>query len=109
MMMVIPIDAEKNKTQHITQEYGRQPSQRGKVRAVRRFEFQHHNGDKDGDHSIAEGFESSLAHVDKDNRKSRVRTSLLTPNLKSPISIYQFPQHRISFLTRALHKTTILL
>jgi hypothetical protein len=30
---------------------------------VRDFEFQHHDGDDDGDDAVAEGFQSSFAHL----------------------------------------------
>jgi len=33
------------------------------VAAVRDFEFQHHDGNDDGDDAVAEGFESVLAHT----------------------------------------------
>src|SRR2546422_2919091 len=67
-MVVAPVDAEKNKTQSIAEEYGNQGAQRGQTGLLRHFQFKHHDGDEDGDHAVAEGFQSSLTHLVKASR-----------------------------------------
>jgi hypothetical protein len=61
-MMVAPVDADKNKTKHIAQEYRDERAKRGQVSSVRHLQFQHHDGDDDGEHTIAERFQSPPAH-----------------------------------------------
>jgi hypothetical protein len=39
------------------------------LRGVFEFEFEHHDGDDDGQHAIAEGFESSFSHAGSCVRK----------------------------------------
>jgi hypothetical protein len=61
-MVVVPVDAEINKTQHVAQKNGEQWAQRGQIGPMRHRQFQHHNGNEDGNHPIAKGFQSSFAH-----------------------------------------------
>ena len=61
-MVVVPVDAEIDEAQQITQELRHQRFQRGEFDTVRHFQFQHHDGDDDGEHAVAEGFEPVLLH-----------------------------------------------
>ena len=47
------------------QENRQQRAERGQVGAVRHLHFQHHDGDDDGEHAVAEGFEPGLLHGSK--------------------------------------------
>ena len=64
-MMVVPVDAEVNETQHVGQKDRQQRFQRGDVErsALRHFQLQHHDGDDDGQHAVAEGFQPVLFHA----------------------------------------------
>src|SRR6266851_10424885 len=62
-MVVAPIDAEKNKTQHIAEKHRNKRTQRSQISPVRRPHLQHHDGDDDGHHAIAERFHASLSHI----------------------------------------------
>jgi hypothetical protein len=62
MMMIVPVNADVDKAEHIAHEYRKQGVQRGRIISVRHFHFQHHDGDDDGDHAIAEGFQPILFH-----------------------------------------------
>src|SRR5262245_10944446 len=68
MMMVVPIDAHVNVTQHVTQQYRQHWFQCIKLDLVRHLEFQDHDRDNDGEYSVAERFEPGCFHV-------RVRTT----------------------------------
>ena len=61
MMMVVPVDTDVNKAQHIAEEDGQQIAQVFQFHAMRDLEFQNHDGDDDGDHTIAECFQPALA------------------------------------------------
>ena len=63
MMMIVPIDAEVDETQHLAEKNRNQRAQGRRVRAERRPQLQHHDGDDDGDHAITEGFHSVFVHV----------------------------------------------
>src|SRR5882672_11374547 len=62
MMMVVPINAHVDKTQHVAREYRHQGCQRRELGAVRQLQLQHHDGDDDREHTITEGFESVRLH-----------------------------------------------
>src|SRR5713226_655794 len=62
MMMVVPIDAHVDKTQHVAREYRHQGCQRPELGAVRQLQLQHHDGDDDREHAITEGFKSIRLH-----------------------------------------------
>ena len=76
VMVVVPVDAEKDETQHITQKYGKHGAQRGGVGAERHLQFQHHDGDEDRDHTITERFQSPLAQ----GRLTKIVEPLLLPS-----------------------------
>jgi len=56
MVVVVPVDAYKNKTEQINQQGRDQGPQSAPVRSMRDLDFQHHDRDYDGDHAIAECF-----------------------------------------------------
>ena len=62
VMVIVPVDAEMNKTEHITGQHRRQRLQRRPGGSVRYIELQHHDCDDDGEYTVAEGFHASLAH-----------------------------------------------
>src|SRR5512135_997799 len=62
MVVVVPVDADIDEAQHIAQENRDQRCERIDALAMRHLELQHHDGDDDGDHAIAECFESAFAH-----------------------------------------------
>jgi hypothetical protein len=61
-MVVVPVDAQIDEAEHIAQKHRRQGAEGGEGRAMGHFQFQHHDGDQDGDHPVAEGFQPALAH-----------------------------------------------
>ena len=69
-MVVAPVDAEKEKTQHVAHEGRDQRTQRGQLRAVGHGQFQNHDGDDDGDDAIAERFQPSFTHCEVSGRAS---------------------------------------
>lgn len=63
MVMVVPVNAEINEAQYISKENRQQRTQRLEIRPVRHFHFQHHYGDDDGEHPVAECFHAVGGHV----------------------------------------------
>src|SRR5260370_36199421 len=61
-MVVVPVNAEKNKAEHVAQKDRNKRTQDFQVRSLGDFQLQHHDGDDDGNHAVAEGFQPSLAH-----------------------------------------------
>src|SRR5580765_5933825 len=62
MMVIAPIDLDEDKTQHVAEEDREKRAQRSPARVLGRFEFQHHDGDDDGQHAVAECFEPAFTH-----------------------------------------------
>src|ERR1700704_5900097 len=62
MMMVVPVNAQKYKTKQVAQKHGNQWHQGSGICFVRWSQLQHHNGDDDGNHTIAKCFHASLSH-----------------------------------------------
>src|SRR5919108_3596705 len=62
VVMVVPIDAEVDETQHITQKHRDQWRKGLDALTMRHLQLQHHDGDDDGDDAIAECFKPTLAH-----------------------------------------------
>ena len=55
--MVVPIDSHEDKAEDIAEEGWQDRLESGPVHHFRDFEFQHHDGDDDGDHAVAEGLD----------------------------------------------------
>ena len=62
VVVVVPVDADVDKAQYITEEDGDEGNERLECLALRHLHFQHHDGDNDGDDAITEGFETALVH-----------------------------------------------
>ena len=65
VMVIAPIDAEEDEAQEVTEQYGNQRTQRVKTCVVRHFQFQHHDGDDNRHHAIAERFQPRFRHVQR--------------------------------------------
>src|SRR5689334_9300736 len=61
--MIVPVDADVEKAQHVAQEHGKYRLQRLEVDAVWHFQLQNHNRDDDGQHSVAKRFQPVLFHA----------------------------------------------
>jgi hypothetical protein len=62
VVMIVPINAEVNKAEDVTEKHGQQRLQGGESGAMRHFQFQHHDGDDNCQHAVAECFESAFGH-----------------------------------------------
>src|SRR5258706_7062251 len=62
MMVVVPVNPEIDKAQHVSQKFWQQWTQCGQGALGRRPQFQYHDRNDDGDDAIAECFKPSLAH-----------------------------------------------
>src|SRR2546425_222282 len=62
VVMVVPVDAYVDKAEDIAQEDGKERPQCREVTAVRDLELQHHDGDDDCEHAVAERFKTSFWH-----------------------------------------------
>jgi hypothetical protein len=62
VVMVVPIDTEIDEAQNVAEEHGDQRQQRLDAFAVGHLHLQHHDGDDDGDHAVAESFKPVLWH-----------------------------------------------
>ena len=56
MLMLVPVDADVDEAEHVAHDDGPEWDQGLEIGFVRDFEFQHHDGDDDGDDAVAEGF-----------------------------------------------------
>ena len=54
VMVVVPVDPDVDEAQEVAHEQGDERLQVREVRAVRHLQFEHHDGDDDGEHAIAE-------------------------------------------------------
>src|ERR1700694_5735225 len=63
VVVVVPVDADKHKTQQVAEKLRPQRPECRYGRLVRHPEFQDHDGDDDGEHAIAERFEPRLVHA----------------------------------------------
>ena len=57
VVVVVPVDAQVDEAQHVAQEHRQQRAQVGEIVAVRHLQLQHHDGDDDGEHAVAERLE----------------------------------------------------
>jgi hypothetical protein len=62
VMMVVPIDANVDETQDVTEEDRQERFQISEVGPMWDFQFQHHDGDDDRENTVAEGFEPGGFH-----------------------------------------------
>ena len=62
MVVIVPVDADIHKTQNVAEEYRSQFPKVRQLRAVRNLQFEHHDGDDDGNNTIAERLKPPLAH-----------------------------------------------
>src|SRR5262245_4681998 len=62
VMWVAPVDAEHDEAHHVAADLGQHRTQNREVAAVRHPELQHHDGDDDGDHAVAERFHPPPGH-----------------------------------------------
>ena len=65
VVVVIPIDTKIDEAQDVAQEYGDQGHQSLDALTVGHLQLQHHDGDDDGDHAIAERFKPILSHAER--------------------------------------------
>src|SRR6266404_8362593 len=62
MMVIAPVDADENKTQHVTKKQRGNWDQGPPTGVVRYSEFEHHDGDDDRNHPITESFQAASGH-----------------------------------------------
>src|SRR5205085_10320849 len=62
VVVVVPVDAEVDETEDVSQEDGQDGTQRLQVRAARDAEFEHHDRDQYRDHAVAERFQTPFIH-----------------------------------------------
>src|ERR1035437_5150198 len=63
VVMVVPVDANIDETQHITEKNRNQRCQCIEVLAMWHLQLQNHDRDDDGHHAVAECFQAALAHI----------------------------------------------
>src|SRR6266478_1811311 len=63
VMVVVPIDAQQDKAQHIDEEYRHQPRKCSEIGAVRHLQLQYHDRNKDCDYAVGEGAQSLSSHT----------------------------------------------
>src|SRR5690242_20594686 len=61
VMVIVPVDTDDGEAQHVYQELRCQRRERFDIRALRRPELQHHDGDDNRQHAVAEGLQASGA------------------------------------------------
>jgi hypothetical protein len=81
MVMIVPIDTQINETQNIAQKYRQQRFEGHQIRTVRNLQFQHHNRNNDGKHTVAESFEPRFVHIPSQANRSSGRFQKL-PSLQ---------------------------
>src|SRR5215471_4715520 len=62
VVVVVPIDADVSKAQHIAQQDWEHWQQCGEIGPSRDLQLEHHDGDDDRQHPVAERFDPSLGH-----------------------------------------------
>src|SRR6185312_1041713 len=62
VVVVAPVNPEIDETQHVAEKYRKPSQQTCRVTACRQSQFQHHDGDGNGDDAIAESCQPSRSH-----------------------------------------------
>src|SRR2546423_14062534 len=62
VVMIAPVDAQEDKAKHVAEKHRSDRYERIPTGVMRHFQFQHHDGDDDRNHSIAESFKPALSH-----------------------------------------------
>src|SRR5437773_9705470 len=62
VMMIAPVDADENKAKQVAEKNGAHWTQRIPTGVMWHPQFQHHDGNDDRNHTIAECFHSTFAH-----------------------------------------------
>src|SRR3989441_12324522 len=88
VVMVVPVDAYVDKAEDIAQEDGKERPQCREVTAVRDLELQHHDGDDDCEHAVAERFKTSFWHEgpsrqERGRRLTHVESAPLAATIES--------------------------
>jgi hypothetical protein len=62
MVVIVPINADIDKAEYVANKYRDQGIQGSKLIAMRHLHFQYHDGNDDGNYTIAERFQSIFPH-----------------------------------------------
>jgi len=62
VVVVIPVDADVDEAEEVAEEDGKQAGEGGEVGSAGDLEFEHHDGDDDGEDTVTEGFEAVFRH-----------------------------------------------
>src|SRR5436190_2509009 len=62
VMVIVPINAHEGKAEHVAHERRDNRHQGTELSLTRGLQIEHHDGDDNRQHAVAEGLESSLAH-----------------------------------------------
>lgn len=62
VVMIVPVDGDHDEAEDIAQEDRKNGAESGESGTVRRFHFEDHDGDDDGEDAVAEGFEAVFGH-----------------------------------------------
>ena len=62
VMVVVPVDADVDEAQHVAERTGSSGRSAARSEPCGDLQLEHHDGDDDGDHAIAEGFEAAFGH-----------------------------------------------
>src|SRR5207248_1894559 len=62
VVVIVQVDPDIEEAQHVPEEDRQEWSQSLRVFSARHFHLEHHDCDDDGDHTVTECFESTLAH-----------------------------------------------
>src|SRR5258708_12451488 len=65
VMVVIPRNTDEDKDQQVAREYRNEWINCSEVLSLRHLQLEHHDGDNDGNHAIAERFQARFSHVRK--------------------------------------------
>src|SRR5207237_5344920 len=63
VMVIAPVDAEEDEAENVGEEEREERLECAQISAVRHVQLEDHDGDEDGDHAVAEGFEARACHA----------------------------------------------